>query len=172
MKSFRVWPDGRVDNRLPFQVFDNVGYVPVGGTDMSYVQLDSDLVADARRDGGVVDADVEHLTGTKIRLVRPASQEAPTNEPGRSQPRQALVLLPSKLAFQFNLNGSSREPQPAARYANDRTALLVVLEEGDVLTAIPRARSLSELETSATIVISFDGEKVVAEVRNRVALAA
>lgn len=167
MNSFRVWPDGRVDNRLPFQVFDNVGYVPVGGTDMSYVQLDSDLIADARRDGGVVDADVEHLTGTKIRLVRPASQEVPTNEP-----RQALVLLPSKLAFQFNLNGSSREPQSAARYSNDRTALLVVLEEGDVLTAIPRARSLSELETSATIVISFDGEKVVAEVRNRVALAA
>jgi len=153
---FRVWPDGRVDDRLNVKVLDHVGYVPTGGTDLPYISLDDELLAIAQREGGLRRAAVVSTSQKRLRLTA-----SPLSESLVFEEQHALVLLPARSVFNFRYANKPGPVRGVATYSPDNLALLVLMAEGDIIEAHAIVHRLQDQQLGFTI--SFDGGTVLVQ---------
>lgn len=143
MKCFRVREVGQVERGLNFQVLDGVGYVPVGGTRIPYLQVAPELTS-GQKNGIVHDA--MPVVHESVALVLSSCRR----DDGRS-----FVVIPSG-GFDFDLGGIIVPFSPPA----SNLALAIIMEAGDCIHALRKVRSLSEANNNHPVTLKYDGEEV------------
>jgi hypothetical protein len=160
MKCFRVREIGEVETGLKFQVLDQMGYVPTGGTALPYLRVDPALHK-GERIGVIETASLVQSLSTRGLILTPVKAAVAVeseSDSGEPQPQcydiedGAIVVLPSG-AYNFEVG---RDHVPYG--ADSRSALTVVIGKGETIRAFRNVKSLSEPMVSACL--HFDGEKV------------
>ena len=149
MKAFRVRGDGEVVRGFDWKGMDGVAYVPVGGTNRSYITVSPKLATSSEREGSVFEVDFKVDGAGGMELV------APGDVAGVNRHDKALVVIPTG-AFEFHL-------EPAGYVVNPRcgnACRVVELAPGDEIRAFPKVRSHREAQEAKPFALRYDGREV------------
>jgi len=148
MKAFRVRGDGEVVRGLDWKGMDGVAYVPVGGTNRSYITVSPKLATSSEREGRVFEVDFTVDGAGGMELVAPG--DVAGNRHGN-----ALVVIPTG-AFDFHIEPNGYVVNPRCGNA----CRVVELSPGDEIRAFPKVRTLREAEESKPFLLRYDGREV------------
>jgi hypothetical protein len=154
MKAYRVRGVGEVEAQLHWKGMDGVAYVPVGGTNRSYVKVSPKLAKVSKGDGTVHEVDFTADADGTMELV-PVSKAKAAVERNRS----ALVVIPTGgFEFQFDLRQLAVNP----RCGN--ACRVVVLQPGEEIRAYPKVRTHADALNAKPLALRFDGQEVTFQV--------
>lgn len=159
MRLFRVRGIAEVEPSLAFQRLDLIAYVPVGGTNRSYISVSRELANPSLKEGKIERAAyvIDQTRPESIILV-------PEFTPVENTPEEladiekdnnlAFILVPSG-AFNF---GDPKEASPVR--VGKMVCRAIILAPGEQISAFPVCHSISEMDAAKRATLAFDGENV------------
>ena len=154
MKAYRVRGVGEVETQLSWKGMDGVAYVPVGGTNRSYVTVSPKLAKVKKGEGTVHEVDFKANADGSMELV-PASKAKAQAERNRS----ALVVIPTG-GFEFHFGPEQLAVKPRCENA----CRVVVLQPGEEIRAFPKVRTHAEALKAKMLALRYDGQEVTFQV--------
>lgn len=157
MKLFRVRGVDAVEPFLSFQRLDGVSYIPVGGTNRSYISLSKDLAMPRLRRGRVTRAsyiDDEHRRDSII-LV-------PEFKPVENTPEElAAIEKDCNTAFIVVCSGAYNfDAASSPVRVGKMVCRVITMQPGERISAFPECNSISEMNAAKRALLSYDGDGV------------
>lgn len=155
MKAYRVRDVGEVVSGLGWKVMDGTAYVPVGGSNRSYLKVSQKLASAGEREGSVSEVDFTDDGAGGMELV-PTADVA---DEGGFRGRCALVVIPTG-AFEFHFDHRQLAVNPRCGNA----CRVVVLQPGESIGAYPKVRTHAEALNAKPLTLHYDGREVTFQV--------
>ncbi len=155
MKAYRVRDVGSVEAALTWKGMDGTAYVPVGGSNRSYVKVSPTLATGSEREGSVFEVDFTVDGEGGMELVSPPE----VADADGSRERSALVVIPTG-GFDFHFEPRQLAVNPRCGNA----CRIVVLQPGDEIRAFPKVRTHREAQSAKMLSLRYDGREVTFQV--------
>jgi hypothetical protein len=155
MKAYRVRGVGEVEACLYWKGMDGVAYVPVGGSNRSYVKVSPKLATNSQSEGSVFEVDFKLDGEGGMELVSPPE----VADPDGSRERSALVVIPTG-GFEFHFGFQQLAVNPRCGNA----CRVVVLQPGEEIRAFPKVRTHAEAQNAKLLALRYDGKEVTFQV--------
>jgi hypothetical protein len=154
MKAYRVRGVGEVEAGLSWKGMDGVAYVPVGGSNRSYVKVSPKLAKLSKGDGTVHEVDFKADTDGTMELVGVSKAKA-----AAERNRSAIVVIPTG-GFEFHFGPEQLAVNPRCGSA----CRVVVLQPGEEISAYPKVRTHAEALNAKVLALRYDGQEVTFQV--------
>lgn len=155
MKAYRVRGVGEVEAGLAWKGMDGTAYVPVGGSNRSYVKVSPALATASEREGHVFEVDFTADGMGGMELVAPS--DVADRDGGRE--KSALVVIPTG-GFDFHIGVGQLAVNPRCGNA----CRVVVLQPGESIGAYPKVRTHAEALNAKPLTLRYDGKEVTFQV--------
>lgn len=157
MKLFRVRGIDEVEPFLSFQRLDGVSYIPVGGSNRSYISVSRELALPRLRRGRVTRASFiedEHRRDSIILVPEFAPVEnTPEELAAIEKDHNAALIVVCSGAFNFDTTS-------LAVHVGKMVCRAIIMHPGDRISAFPECNSISEMNAAKRAMLSYSGETV------------
>jgi hypothetical protein len=141
-----------VEPYLEFQRLDGVAYISVGGLGMSYLTVAPEFEAN-ERSGRIMVGDIRPNSRGGIELVPQGEFRNGSFIPANAAADdRAFVVLPSG-AYDFHID----RDMPACAPRDRAQALNAVLKPGDIVKAMPKVRTIREMDEMKPMWLVYKG---------------
>lgn len=154
MRAYRVRGVGKVEAELSWKGMDGVAYVPVGGTNRSYVTVSPKLAKVSKGEGTLHEVDFKAAADGTMELV-PVSKAKASIERNRG----AIVVIPTG-GFEFHFGPEQLAVNPRCGNA----CRVVVLQPGEEISAYPKVKTHAEALDAKPLALRYDGQQVTFQV--------